>query len=293
MKTLLICPDPQPAVPSLSEKLPLAALPLLGSSVVESWLIHFAGIGHQEIVIYANDRADIIQSMVGCGRRWGLKVDVVWVPWQQIDPALTDVSIKASAQVKTPFDYIEVMDHLPNQPLTKIFASYANWFQAVLDRRPHALTADRIGMREISAGIFVGHQSRISSGARLSAPCWIGNQVVVASSAVIGPETVIEDRSIIKKGARILHSIIGPDTLVGADTEIKDSLVFGERLINWSSGSSIRVMDVFLLSALHAGPVVKEVRPPVPFPQPVEKHSEKYLQQNIYTPIPENESIAI
>lgn len=292
MRALLICPEPQPAVALLSEKLPLAALPLLGSSVIEAWLIHLAGLGYQQIVIHANDRVKAIHCMVGSGRRWGLKIDMVSVPEAQIKSEVADTASIAPAG-DTPIDYIEVMDHLPAQPETKIFSSYANWFRAVQARLPHALTPDRIGMKEVETGIFVGHQSRVSPGAQLSAPCWIGNQVVVGSSALIGPATVIEDRSIIKKGARILNSIIGPDTMVGADTEIKDSLVSGERLIDWNSGSSIRVMDAFLLSSLHASPAEQVIRTPESVPQRAPKPSEKPLQYPIYSPVPENESIAI
>lgn len=293
MRALLICPEPQSAVPLLSEKLPLAALPLLGSSVIESWLIHLAGLGYQKIVIHANDRVEMIHRVVGSGRRWGLQVDMVSVPKAQIESEIANAQ-HIGLEGHTPIDYIEVMDHLPAQPKAEIFASYANWFRAVQDRLPHAITPERIGMREISAGIVIGYQSRVSSRAQLSAPCWIGNQVVVGSSAVIGPETVIEDRSIIKKGARISNSIIGPDTMVGRDTEIKDSLVCGERLTNWSSGSSIRVTDLFLLSSLHAaGSTAQEARTLGPVVLPAHKPMEEYLQQNTYTSAPENKSIAI
>ncbi len=261
MKALLICPKPCAAVSALSEKLPLAALPLFGSSVVESWLVHLAGLGVRNVVIHASDRVDTIRAIAKNGIRWGLEVDVISVPPEQSDAEVCENNSKASRERSETADIIEVMDHLPNQSGSNMFASYANWFHAVINRLPHALTPDRVGIREIAPGIFSGHRSQIAHDATLTAPCWIGDHVVIGASVAIGPQAVIEDRSIIRPGSLIQRSIIGADTLVGHHTEIRDSLVSGERLTNWCSGFTMRVADVFLLASLRAVSTEQRERP--------------------------------
>ncbi|MCC5788444.1 MAG: hypothetical protein JJT75_02335 [Opitutales bacterium] len=293
MKALLICPEPQSAVHSLSDEWPLAALPLLGSSVIESWLVHLAGLGFKQIVIHAGDRVEAIRSIVGSGSRWGLEIEMVSVSPGHIDAEVSDALSGALAKQMNTMDCLEVLDHLPTQTNANMFASYANWFRAVQVRLPHALTPDRVGMKEIRPGVFAGHQSRISPAAVLTAPCWVGNQAVVDSSAVIGPHAVVEDRAMIKKGARIIRSIIGPDTFVGRHTQIKDSLVSGERLINWSNGSSIRVTDVFLISSLRASLPERSLRSPKAVLELSPKPFADNLQEPTYTPVPEGKSLTI
>ena len=47
-----------------------------------------------------------------------------------------------------------------------------------------------------------------------------------------------------------MHSHIGPDTFVGRYSEIKDSLAWGDTLINCKLGSAAKVPDSFVLSSL-------------------------------------------
>lgn len=271
----------------------MAALPVYGSSVIEAWLIHLAGLGYKQIVIHANDRIEAIRSIVGKGCRWGLGIEIKTVPPAQIESMVGDIESGITSHQTETISFVQVLNHFPRQAGHNIFASYAHWFRAVQDRLPQALTPDRVGIKEVRPGIFAGSQSWIPDSAQLTAPCWIGHQVVIGPATFIGPQTVIEDRAVVKKGARIKGSIIGPDTLVGRHTEINDSLVFGDLLINWKSGSSIRVRDVFLLSSLRSSSFEQNPSSSVANPLPGVEKVEEYLEQNSYRPVSPDKSLSI
>jgi NDP-sugar pyrophosphorylase family protein len=243
MKAILICPGYRPAMAPLAETAPLAAVPLLGESLLVYWLVHLAARGAREVTILACDRPAVIRQIAGSGARWGLHVRVV-AEMHELTPA------EARAQHGTGTEEVFLADHLPDLPDTRLCESHADWYagtQAWLDR---AVTPDRTGVREMAPGIRVGWQSRIPADAVLHAPCWIGQKVRLGRGVTIGPNTVIEDRAVIGAGADVVSSVVGTETFVGEDTEVTDSLAFGDLLINWRTGSCLRVPDEFLLCSL-------------------------------------------
>src|SRR5215213_7419644 len=77
MKALLICPSERPNIKLLAERMPLAAVPLLGQSLIEYWLAYLAASGVQQVSILADDRPEYIETLVGNGARWGLVARVI------------------------------------------------------------------------------------------------------------------------------------------------------------------------------------------------------------------------
>ncbi len=249
MKTVLICPGYRPGLKHLTELAPLAALPLLGESLVVYWLVHLASLGAREVVICASDRPWALREIVGSGSRWGLKVQVVTEMYE-----LTVAEARArhgggEGWLHAPHDVV-LGDHLPGLADHRLGENYADWYAAVQAWVDRAVTPDRTGVREQAPGVRVGRQCRIHPEAVLRAPCWIGEKVRIGAGAIIGPHAVIEDRSLVEPGAEVVRSIVGPETLVGENTEVTDSLAFGSTLINWRDGSSLHVPDEFLLCAL-------------------------------------------
>lgn len=243
MKAILICPGYRPAMAPLAESAPLAAVPLLGESLLVYWLVDLAARGAREVIILACDRPAAIRHLVGSGARWGLQARVI-AEMHELSPD----------EARTRHGGNEVLvvraDHLPGLPAIRLCESHADWFaatQAWLDR---AVTPDRTGVKEIAPGIRVGWQSRLPADAIIHAPCWIGEKVRVGRGVTIGRNVVIEDRAVIGDGAEIRRSIVGPETFVGEDTELTDSLAFGDLLINWRNSSCLRVPDEFLLCSL-------------------------------------------
>jgi hypothetical protein len=143
-----------------------------------------------------------------------------------------------------------IADHFPGVQGHKVFDSYADWFKGMSLWLPQLSASRRVGLREIEPGVWVGRRSKIARSAKLLAPCWIGDNVRIGADSVIGPVSFIEDQVVIEDRSMIVNSWIGPETFVGTQTELKDSLAWGTLLINWKTGSHTQVTDPFLLTSL-------------------------------------------
>src|SRR6202030_1639896 len=119
----------------------------------------------KQVTILAHDRPELIQNAVGSGARWGIQTEVIA---ESSELTVEDAAEKYNAAAS-------VMDHLPGLPGRPLFEGYESWYRTLLDWMPVAKTPDRVGMRELSEGIWVGLHGQISSDARLEAPCWIGD----------------------------------------------------------------------------------------------------------------------
>lgn len=254
-KALLICPSTRAAVPELSQTAPLAATPLLGESLVEYWLSHLALAGVKEVRILADDRPGQISKVAGDGARWGLKVEVT-PELRELTPAQAQIKY-ASELPATGQNLIAVLDHFPGAEKWPLFTSHAGLFSALVQWMPKAKTLDRVGVREVQPGIWLGLHAQISSEAQLRAPCWIGQHVYVGALATVGPNAIIEDRSIVEAGAEINSSVIAPDTFVGRLAALQKSFAWGSTLVNWETDSVIQVPDAFLLCGLKRTPNAK------------------------------------
>jgi hypothetical protein len=250
MKALLICPDQCRAVEALAEFMPLCNLPILGKPLIAYWLEYLAAQGVTQVYVLATDRPEQVRALLGDGACWGLKVEV--------RPEVSELSLKkARAKFRTrkdpgwlpaPHDATRI-NHLPgsNEPL---FTSYASWFAAVQKWMPQAATSDRIGLHEVQPGVWVGLHARIAPNAVLRAPVWIGQDVRVGPRSIIGPGTILEDRSLVEGDSEVVDSIVGPETFIGKFTEVRRTLAWGSSLVNWKLNSWIKVQEAFLICPL-------------------------------------------
>jgi NDP-sugar pyrophosphorylase family protein len=283
MRSMLICPDERFSVATLAESAPLSSVPILGKSLVEYWLEHLAGLGTKEVLILAADRPDEVRNEVGDGARWGLRVTV-----QPEKRELTPDEARAKHQagghaiwLPAPRDVV-LMDHLPGLPQLPLFTSYANWYAGALAWMPRALTPDRIGVRELKPGVWVGLNAHVASGAKLIAPCWIGERAWIEAGTAIGPDAVLEREVFIARGAEVLHSVIGAETFVGQFTEVRNSIACGSTLVNWKRNSYLKVPDEFLLCSrepprLHSATAKRSA--PVPALLPAMVRFREYVSQ--------------
>jgi NDP-sugar pyrophosphorylase family protein len=255
MKVLLICPSERAAVGLLAERVPLCVVPLLGQSLLEYWLTHLAGSGVKQVMILASDRPEQVVAMTGHGERWGLTVTVVEES-RELTPAQALLKYEKELDPATAQRCIAVLDYFPGLPEFPLFTSYQALFSALQAWMPKARTPDRVGVREVQPGVWVGLHSHLSPQAKLAAPCWIGRNVFVGAHALLGPATIVEDGAFIEPAATIAHSVVGPDTFVGRLAELANSVAWGSTLINWQTGSLTKVPDPFLLCAL------RQPRPP-------------------------------
>ena len=227
----------------LGQSQPLALLPACGKPLVEYWLEDLATKGVRQVTVLASDRPEQIRAALGGGRKWGLKIDVL--------PQARELTLEEARARYDDAHEIILIDRLPGQTEDAL-TSYAGWVKAVQEFSARANGPTRIGVREIQPGIWAGLRARIDARATLRAPCWLGNDVHAGANTVIGPNAVIEDRCLIDSGAEVSESQVGPDTYVGAMTEVRESIASGSLLINWRRGSHVEVPDPFLLSAVTA-----------------------------------------
>jgi len=269
MKAILICPSPRPAVRSLAETMPLANVPAFGQGLVEYWLGHLAGAGFERVLVLASDRPEALRSLVGSGARWGLTVEVRAEDWE-LTPAEAVSKYATDLPPTAEQDGQVVMDHFPGLTGYPLFTSYHDWITALCAWMPRAKGPERVGPRELRDGVWADLHARISPKAELHAPCWLGKNVVVGAHAVIGPRTIVEDRAFIEPGAVVVHSFVGPDTFVGRDTELRQSVAWGDLLINWSTESVTRVPDSFIMCSLRPQPQWQQAVSPTLEQNPLE-----------------------
>lgn len=249
MKSFLLCPSERPAVRLLAEATPLAAAPMLGQSLLEYWLSHLACSGVKRVFILAADRPEHILALVGHGERWGLHAEVI-PESRELTPAQALMKYAPNFSPAPAQTDITVLDHLPGRPENSLFTSYTDWFAEACAWMPHARTPDRVGMRQLQPGIWVGLQTRISPKAQLRAPCWLGKNVFVGACATLGPGALAEDGAFIEAAAEVNRSYVGPDTFVGQFVRLTSSIAWGNTLIDCPTGSVTKVPDSFLLCAL-------------------------------------------
>lgn len=283
MKALLICPDERTGVAALAESVPLANVSMLGKTLVEYWLEHLANLGAKEVLVLAADRPDQVRAGVGDGARWGLRVVV---QRDKRERTLDEARARHQANDRAPWlpvpDAVILMDHLPGLPQLPLFTSYADWFAAARAFLPHALTPDRIGVRELKPGVWVGLNAHVAAGAELIGPCWIGERAWIEAGATIGPNAVLEREVFIARGAEVSQSAIGPETFVGQFTEVRNSIALGSTLVNWERDSCLKVPDEFLLCSLepHRNRPTPAKRPaPVPASLPAMVRFGEYVSQ--------------
>jgi NDP-sugar pyrophosphorylase family protein len=251
MKSMLICPAEQAGIPALSLTIPLALVPLAGKNILEYWLEHLIAQGMKEVTVLASDRAEQIQAFVGKGGRWGINAEVIVEPCAlSVHFARTKYQLDSKAEWLDQTNDVVLMDRLPGLSQYPLFKDYAGWFAGLQTFLPRAAITNRIGVHEINPGIWVGRRTRISPSAQLIGPCWIGERVSIGPLATIGPMAVLEDRVMVETGSEIAHSVVGPDTMVGRLTEVRNSIALGEPLVNWKTNSCVTVPDPLLLSAL-------------------------------------------
>ena len=148
---------------------------------------------------------------------------------------------------------VVLLNHFPGHPEKPLFNTHEGFFAALQAWIPCANTLDRVGVREISPGVWTGHHTRISPTAVLQAPCWIGQHCRIEAHAVIAGGSIIENGAVVDQAAEIRASHVGPRTYVGKFADLHESFAWEDTLLNWRSGSTRKssrsVYVVWLASA--------------------------------------------
>jgi len=249
MKAMLICPSARPAVQLLERTAALSTVPLLGESLLEHWFSHLACSEVKEITVLADNGAEEVRRIIGNGARWGVKAKVIEES-RELTPAQALLKHERELEPNTPSQGIFVLERFPGESQLPLFTSYNDLFIAVRDWMPRAISPDRVGVREVEPGVWVGQQSHIAADAQLHPPCWIGKSAFVGARCVIGPNAILEDGAFVEPDTSIAESLVSPHTFIGRFTELAGSIALGNHLINWSTGSFTVIPDPFVMCGL-------------------------------------------
>ncbi|HVV02027.1 MAG TPA: hypothetical protein VHH88_11735, partial [Verrucomicrobiae bacterium] len=250
MKGLLICPWERTAVQHLSEHASLAAIPLLGQSLVEYWLGHLASTGVDDVLLLADGNPAVLNA-AGEGSRWGIRVQTIEES-RELTPAQTLLKYEKYLEPTAEDHGVVLMDHLPGFAGRPLFNGYGSFLTALLEWMPRARTPDRVGIKETQPGVWTCRNSQISPEARLIAPCWIGKNTFIGAGAVVGPNAIVEDGSFIESFATISNGLVGAETFIGQCSELTGKLALADRLIDVATGSCARVPDKFVMCGLNS-----------------------------------------
>jgi len=116
-----------------------------------------------------------------------------------------------------------------------------------------------IARHPASAGVWIGNGTRVHPTARLIAPVYLGDHVLVGPAAVVGPHAVIGERSVIDAGATVADALAAPGSYVGRGVELQHAILAGRRLVNVELGVALEVPDREL-----AGTVATDARAQAP-----------------------------
>jgi hypothetical protein len=211
---------------------------------MEYWLSYLATSGVKNVIVLSHDRTEALETIVGSGERWGLNAKLI-PETRELTP--TQALARYARQSPAPFQNgVVILDHLPGLTAKPLFHTYATWFDALRAWIPYAITPDRVGMKSLRPGVWVGLGSRISERAELRAPCWLGQHVYVGPGVVVGPDAIIENGAVIESDTELSRCWVGADTLVGRHARLVDSLALGARLVHWPTGACPAQADVLL-----------------------------------------------
>ncbi len=223
-------------------------VPYGGKSLLDHALTELASSGFTHVQLYLSDRPEAVRQQVGKGEKWGLEL-----AFHPTHTEPTPEELRSQLESSDQPVQIYTLDRIPLTHPNSLFSDYATWFQSLVDYLP-VTAALQMGMEEQEAGIWVGIGSQIAPGVKITPPCWVGRNVLVADRAQIGPNAIIEDQCFIDERARIRDSQIGQRTYVGPDTDVVNSFAWGARLLNWKTGNGLEIQDRFLLARLGADP---------------------------------------
>jgi len=248
MDVFIICPDHRQSTGFARRIRPLALWPVQGRTLLDLWLEHLAAAGVKHATILAADRPHEIRHAVDQGGRWGLSVTVLSV---KREPSVEETRERFMGKDSTGrVPNIITLDTLPSLPHKLLWESSAKLFDIMQNNLRATPPESYLTMREIAPEVHVSTRARIAPTAKIEGPVWIGPQVIVGDHAQILAGTIIEEAAYIDRHAIVSESWVGPNTYVGALTNVQNSFAWGGGIENWRKGVFLEVTDDFLLTNL-------------------------------------------
>ena len=260
---------------------PIAALEILGQSIVEHTIarLHGAGIDAVSVVhevgfsLTAGRRfvPDVLMKQAQNGFERVLLIRLG--AYAEVDYAdLLRFHSEAGATVTRvcdaagPLDFW-VLDSAParrsrlnldlpsdaNPPSDYLTRGYVNRLESARDLRRLVVDAFqgrcaiRPRGREAKPGVWIDDGARVHRSARIVAPAYIGRGTRVRAAALITRFSNLERRCLVDYGTAIEDSSVLPYTHVGKGLDVAHAVVEGGRLVNLSRNVAVTIRDANLI----------------------------------------------
>ncbi len=82
-----------------------------------------------------------------------------------------------------------------------------------------------VGGFEVAPQVWLGEGSVVDPGATLESPCFVGAHARVETDCVVGPGTVLGSNVVLRRGARVVGSLLDTSVYVDVGSEITSALV--------------------------------------------------------------------
>ena len=99
--------------------------------------------------------------------------------------------------------------------------------------------------------VWIGRNTTVPASVKLTGPVLLGERVDIGEGAQIGPNVVISSGCVIDQGTIVESSLVLPQTSIGEQLELRDSIVSGRRMFNTRLGAALDVPDEFLIGDLN------------------------------------------
>lgn len=106
---------------------------------------------------------------------------------------------------------------------------------------------------ERSPSVWVARGAIVSPDARLTGPCFIGCDAVVAADAVVGPGAIVGERAVVESGTRVRSSYIDPHVIVGEGLDIEAMRVSESGIVDLRSDTGVALDDPLLVASRRVG----------------------------------------
>ncbi len=203
------------------------------------WLIAWA---HSCVNINASS---LHEPSILCGSQGN--TDWAWI--LATESALQNVPTKLNAEAWTHWLGSTGLDtRHSNAPLLRTDSASAllTAQEDVLSQRYPAL----ISGHQIEPGIWLSRNVVLHPSTQVRAPAFIGADCRVGANAIIGPNAAIGKIGHIGRESLVTHSVVSPNTWLGDDLELRDSIVMQSRIWRALENVELTITDAFIASKL-------------------------------------------
>lgn len=289
MRAVIVATGDNTLLRPLTYHLPSGLTRVLDKPMLEHMIEHLQPFGVQNYEIILHHKPEMIEELLGEGKRWGVHITYHLAresdkPFDCITPLIESWSeeyvLLGSSDILpdipnlftsttyytdkkkewTGWAYLQknelfscsFKNSCPSKQC-EILAS-AKTLKHLQQSNLKAITSKELEppgtAKKLKKGLWVSRASSIDPTAKLIPPVFIGENCQVGSMAIIGPNAVIENHSVVGGGSEIKNSLICQRSFVGEGLFIQESIVDRSKLINTSLKSQITIPDSFILGDL-------------------------------------------